>query len=89
MTEETPVVVVQDEPQEDFRNKSGMHPGVVNGRRVFPLKNTSKPHKGKGKLAKKMKRLNNRRLDHSDTLRKVAANQQHAYRTPGSMNPGK
>jgi len=35
---------------------------IEGGRRPKPVSNTSKPHKGKGKLAKQMKALHWRRL---------------------------
>lgn len=63
---------------------SGMHPGVVNGRRVHPKTNTSKPYKsGKGKLGKHQKRLGQRRSAHSATI--ARASNATAYKTPGSM----
>lgn len=53
-------------------------------------RNTAKPHKGKGKLAKKMKRLHERRLAHSATLKSLPSGQNPAaYKTPGSMNEHK
>ncbi len=65
-------------------NPKGMKPGVVQGRRIFDLVNTSKPYKkaGKGKLGKHMKRLSERRNAHSDTIKSGDA---AAYRIPGSM----
>ena len=68
-------------------NSEGMHPGIVNGRRVAPLENTSKPYKsGKGKLAQHQKRLSNRRNAHSQTLKTLPSNvNQLAFKTPGSM----
>lgn len=50
--------------------------------------NTAKPHKGKGKLGKKMAALNQRRLAHSATL-KTPGVQPIAYKAPGSMNQHK
>ena len=68
-------------------NAEGMHPGVVNGRRVAPKENTSKPYKsGKGKLAQHQKRLGNRRNAHSDTLKRLPTNVNPlAFKAPGSM----
>jgi hypothetical protein len=64
-----------------------IHPGVVNGRRQYALESTAKPHKGGGKLGKKMKALAARRLAHSATLsRNPPAG---AFKTPGSMNQHK
>jgi hypothetical protein len=69
---------------------SGMsiHPGIKNGFRVYPAEKNTKPHKGGGKLAKKMKTLAARRLEHSGTISKggVPAG---AFKTPGSMNSHK
>src|ERR1700722_2895394 len=65
-------------------NAEGMHPGVVNGRRVAPLENTSKPYKGKGgKLGKHLRRLENRRNACEATHRSVQ--NQAAFKNPGSM----
>lgn len=70
--------------EEKTRKVSGMHPGVVNGRRVHPKTNTSRPYKSaKGKLGKHQKRLGNRRSAHSATIRNVK--QPLAFKTPGSM----
>lgn len=66
-----------------------IHPGVVGGRRQFALEHTSKPHKGKGKLGKKMKWLASRRLEHSSTLRKTPTPPPGAFKSPGSMNQHK
>ena len=77
------------EPKDDPRgfNPEGMHPGVVNGRRVAPKENTSKPYKsGKGKLAQHQKRLGNRRNAHSYTVGHLPTNvPASAFKTPGSM----
>lgn len=53
--------------------------------------NTSRPHKGGGKLAKRQTNLNRRRLAREDTVRSVKGNKnpQGAYRVPGSMNQHK
>jgi len=65
-------------------NPKGMHPGVMNGRRIFPKENTCKPYKsGKGKLAKMQANLGRRRSAHSDTLKDVKNGS--AFKTPGSM----
>ena len=68
-------------------NPEGMHPGVVNGRRVSPLINTSKPYKsGRGKLAQHQKRLGDRRNGHSMTLKTLPSNVNPlAFKAPGSM----
>lgn len=52
-------------------------------------KDCTKPHKGHGKLAKKMVRLLRRRNAHSATLRSISPSMQAAYKTPGSMNQHK
>ena len=63
---------------------------IIGGRRPRPITNTSKPHKGAGKLAKKMKRLHNRRLAHSATLKSLPSSiNPMSYKTPGSMNQHK
>ena len=68
-------------------NPLGMHPGVMNNIRVSPKVNTSKPHQGGGKLAKKQKRLSDRRNAHSMTLKMLPTNANPlAFKTPGSMN---
>ena len=67
-------------------SRVSIHPRVVNGRTIYTKINTCKPHKGGGKLAKKMKNLNRRRLDHSSTIR---TGNTTAYKIPGSMNQGK
>ncbi len=73
-----------------LQNPKGMHPGIMNGFRVHPLKNTCKPHKGKGKLAKKQAWLSARRLAHSVTLKTLPPNvNPAAFKTPGSMNEHK
>lgn len=51
-------------------------------------KDTSKPHKGGGKLAKKQARLSTRRLAHSATL-KTPGIKPEGFKTPGSMNQRK
>jgi len=52
-----------------------------------PVQNTSKPHKGGGKLAKRMKRLSDRRLAHSATLKSLPGKTNPAaFKMPGSMN---
>ena len=69
---------------------TSIHPGVQNGRRVHKLERSTKPYQGKGKLAKKMKRLNARRLEHSATLKSLLSHRNPGgYRTPGSMNAKK
>lgn len=63
------------------RNWSGM-----NG----PVKNTCKPWKGKGKLAKKQERLHKRRLAQAATLKTISAKiPPEAFKQPGSMNEHK
>jgi hypothetical protein len=50
--------------------------------------NTSKPHKGKGKLAKKQAHLNRRRVAREATvnsMRNFKGNVQGAFKVPGSM----
>ena len=78
------------EKEEDLKgfNAQGMHPGIVNGRRVHPLVNTCEPYtSGKGKLGKHMKKLNDRRTAHSYTLKILPGNvNPTSYKTPGSMN---
>jgi hypothetical protein len=73
-------------------NQKGMHPGVIEGARLFPLKNTAKPCKrsGKGKLGKKQKKLGERRVAHAATLKSLpqTANPM-GFKCPGSMNPKK
>ena len=64
-----------------------IHPGVVNNRRVHALETSTKPHKGGGKLGKKMKVLAARRLDHSATISRNKT--PGAFKTPGSMNQHK
>jgi hypothetical protein len=93
MTNEIPVVIEQAEAFIDKLtdtkslvgfNPEGMHPGVVNGKRVAPKVNTSEPYKsGKGKLAQHAKRLSDRRNAHSQTIR--MAKHAPAFKTPGSM----
>jgi len=63
---------------------------IERGRRPQPVRDTSKPHKGGGKLGKKMQALHQRRLAHSATLKSLpfTANPL-AYKTPGSMNQHK
>jgi len=64
-----------------------IHPGVVGGRRQYPLDRSTKPYKNKGKLAKKMKILARRRLAHSATLKGLPSNvPPEAYKVPGSYN---
>lgn len=48
-------------------------------------RDTSKPHKGGGKLAKKQARLSQRRLAHAATL-KTPGMKPEGFKTPGSMN---
>jgi hypothetical protein len=66
---------------------TGMHPGVVNGKRVAPKENTCKPPKGsRGKLGKHQKRLGQRRSGHSQTLNSLPNNvPPTAFKQPGSM----
>lgn len=52
-------------------------------------KDTSKPHKGGGKLAKKLRRLNQRQMDREHTLKVGAVKNHGAYKAPGSMNEHK
>lgn len=53
-------------------------------------KDTSKPYKGGGKLAKKQARLAKRRLEHSATLKGLPSTiPPGAFKTPGSMNQHK
>jgi hypothetical protein len=73
-----------------MENQISIHPGVVGGRRQHPLEKSTKPHQGKGKLAKKMKRLHTRRLAHAETLKRMPSNSNPAaFKTPGSMNAKK
>ena len=46
MTEEEKVVIIP-ETEKVVEYGSGMHPGVINGRRQYPLVNTSKPRSRK------------------------------------------
>jgi len=63
---------------------------IEGGRRPKPVSNTSKPHKGKGKLAKQMKALHWRRLAHSATLKSLSSGDNPmGWKTPGSMNQHK
>jgi hypothetical protein len=82
-------VSIKDPDKHDIRgfNPEGMHPGVVNGKRVAPKENTSKPYKsGKGKLAQHQKRLSDRRNAHSYTIGHLPGNvPATSFRTPGSM----
>lgn len=67
-----------------------IHPGVAAGRRIHDLSHTAKPHKGGGKLAKKLKRLNQRQLDREQTIKTTKAkNAELAFKSPGSMNDHK
>jgi hypothetical protein len=60
---------------------------VIGGRRPRPVKNTSKPHKGMGYLAKQQHRLHLRRLAHAAILKSLPSSANPAaYRSPGSMN---
>lgn len=72
---------------------------MSNGRSMHPRmeyrdgvkKNTCAPRNPnrKGSLAKREKRLNERRLSHSQTLRSLPANQNPlAFKAPGSMKQG-
>jgi hypothetical protein len=73
-------------------NTKGMKPGVIEGARLFPLKNTCKPCKrsGRGKLGKIQKKLGERRVAHATTLKSLPQNVNPAgFRCPGSMNPKK
>lgn len=50
---------------------------------------TTKPYKsGKGKLAKRMTRLNLRRNSHAATINDKSVKNPLAFRTPGSMKQG-
>ena len=49
-------------------------------------KNTSKPHKGGGKLARKQAVLSRRRLAHSATLQSLPSGKGAGFKAPGSMN---
>lgn len=63
-----------------------IHPRSAIFGRNGEKKNTSKPHKGGGKLAKRQKRLTERRTAHSATLRSLPSNvNPAAFRAPGSM----
>lgn len=66
-----------------------IHPRVVNGRTEHRKVNTAKPHKGGGKLARKMHKLHTRRLDHAAIVKRLPPAQALGYRTPGSMNEHK
>lgn len=90
MSDEVIIVVPEKEVFSDEQQtgrRSGMHPGVINGRRIYPLENTSKPYKsGKGKLGAHQKRLSDRRNAHSMTLKQLTGKTPPgAYKTPGSM----
>lgn len=67
-----------------------IHPGVVAGHRIHDLVNTAKPHKGGGKLAKKLRRLNQRQIDREQTVRSLKTESAAlAFKAPGSMNEHK
>jgi hypothetical protein len=69
-------------------NTKGMHPGVIDGARLYPKVDTSMPYKkgGGGKLGKAMKRLGERRVAHSMTLKSLPQNCNPAgFKVPGSM----
>ena len=54
------------------------------------VKNTSKPWKGKGKLAKRHQRLHRRRMAHAATLKSLSAKiLPTAFKQPGSYNQHK
>lgn len=98
MSEESTVVEKAEEFIESFVetttkdpvigfNDKGMHPGVINGKRVYPKVNTAEPYKsGKGKLAQHQRRLGQRRSAHSQTIARLPGNTPAtAFKTPGSM----
>ncbi len=64
--------------------QQSIHPGVVGGKRRFPLGGTTKPHKGKGKLARKQKELNRRQTAWNSTT-KSAGVDAAAFKMPGSL----
>lgn len=93
MTESPRVIVIPETEPEAVTgfNPKGMHPGVIDGRRVHSLENTAKPYKsGKGALGKQQARLGRRRSAHSETLRTLPSNVNPlSFKTPGSMNQHK
>ena len=66
-----------------------IHPGVVDGVRVHPLKHTSKPNKRTGRTFKFVTdRLDRRLSAHEATLKSLPSNvNQAAFKKPGSRNP--
>lgn len=68
--------------------QQSIHPGVIGGKRRFPLECTSKPHKGGGKLARKMANLNRRQMARDATI-KASRVEPGAFKMPGSMNQHK
>jgi hypothetical protein len=63
-----------------------IHPRVEGRRTVHDKVDTSRPHKGGGKLAKKQAKLNKRQIEHAAILRRLPSNTNpNAFRMPGSM----
>jgi hypothetical protein len=68
------------------KNQISIHPRTSVYGWAGAKKNTCEPHKGKGKLAKKQKRLTERRTAHSATLKSLPSNANPTcFRAPGSM----
>ena len=65
-----------------------IHPGVIDGKRRFPLGGDTKPHKGKGKLGAKQAELNRRQNDWNNTTKASKVNP-GAFKMPGSLNQHK
>lgn len=61
-----------------------IHPRVVGGRTQHSVSHTSRPHKGKGILAKTLKERDRRRTDMAGTISRNSKNPL-AYKMPGSM----
>lgn len=60
-----------------------------NGRDTKKSNTCKSPKQVKGKLAKKMRRLNQRQLDRESTLKQAHIKNPMAYKAPGSMNQHK
>lgn len=68
-----------------------IHPGVVNGQRMYPLKNTCKPNRKTGGVFKKVQdRFDQRLSAHTATLNSLPSNvNKLSFKKPGSRNPSK
>lgn len=68
-----------------------IHPGVINGRRMHPLKNTCKPNRRTGRVFKKVQdRYDQRLSSHASTLNSLPSNvNKLSFKKPGSRNPSK